>query len=59
MSSRDERFAYSATVNEEAFLPYLTRGESSESCLDMGWNCSIDPETGRCTECGKKEDFNE
>lgn len=39
------------------YLPYLTRGESSKECLDKGWNCSIDPLTNRCTECGKEEDL--
>ncbi|MCK0441054.1 hypothetical protein MUG78_16770 [Gordonia alkaliphila] len=38
-------------------LPYLTSGESSSECLDSGLVCSIDPRTGKCTECGKPEDL--
>lgn len=37
-------------------LPYLTSGQSSEQCLDDGLVCSIDPLTGKCTECGIRED---
>lgn len=33
-------------------LPTLTEGQSSDSCLEAGWNCSIDPLTEKCTECG-------
>lgn len=35
--------------------PYITRGASSDECLDQGLVCSIDPHTGRCTECGELE----
>lgn len=37
-------------------LPRITRGESSQECLDAGLNCSIDPASGACTECGTAED---
>ena len=36
-------------------LPYITKGESSSACLDSGLVCSIDPRTGKCSECGKAE----
>jgi hypothetical protein len=39
----------------ELHMPYLTRGESSSECLSRGLVCSIDPGTGRCTECGAAE----
>lgn len=42
---------------EPPYLPYLTRGESSDSCLDAELNCSIDPTTGECTECGAAEAY--
>lgn len=36
-------------------LPYLTDGSSSKECTDAGLTCSIDPATGKCTECGEFE----
>lgn len=39
----------------EADLPYITGADSSDQCLDAGLNCSIDPLTGRCTECNRPE----
>jgi hypothetical protein len=36
-------------------LPYLTDGASSKECTDAGLTCSIDPATGKCTECGEFE----
>jgi hypothetical protein len=36
-------------------LPYLTDGPSSKECTDAGLTCSIDPATGKCTECGEFE----
>lgn len=50
-----QRQEYALSVTGGRFLPYPTRGESSEQCLDAGLNCSIDPATGRCTECGVEE----
>lgn len=35
-------------------LPHLADTDSSE-CLDNGLVCSVDPLTGRCTECGGRE----
>jgi hypothetical protein len=35
--------------------PYITNGASSEGCLNAGLVCSIDPMTGKCTECGQEE----
>lgn len=34
---------------------HLTAGESSATCLDAGMVCSIDNQTGACTECGMPE----
>lgn len=36
-------------------LPYLTNGPSSTECTDAGLTCSIDPVSGKCTECGQFE----
>lgn len=36
-------------------LPYLTSGPSSKECTEAGLVCSIDPEQGKCTECGEFE----
>ncbi|QGJ95002.1 hypothetical protein KHQ86_gp158 [Gordonia phage Stormageddon] len=46
-----ERFA-EYMRNQPPDLPHLTEGESSRQCLDAGLVCSIDPRTGKCTECG-------
>jgi hypothetical protein len=35
---------------EAVDMPYLSDTDSAE-CLDNGLVCSVDPNTGRCTEC--------
>lgn len=41
---------------DDCTLPHLGETDST-GCLDKGLVCSIDPHTGRCTECdGQEED---